>query len=55
VPRLPATLAGARVDPDRDDLGAMLRLADRLRAEGMRVRALRYEPPHPSSLFHVAV
>ncbi|MFL6142686.1 MAG: hypothetical protein ACJ72N_12570 [Labedaea sp.] len=50
---LPITLAGARIDPERDDLQAMLRLADRLRAAGaVSVTALRYEPPKPFSQFH---
>ena len=50
---LPITLAGARNEPDRDDLRAMLRLAARLRAAGaVSVTALRYEPPKPFSLFH---
>lgn len=50
---LPITLAGARSDPDRDDLAAMLRLAYRLRTAGAReVTALRYVPPKPYSLFH---
>jgi hypothetical protein len=50
---LPITLAGARTDPDRDDLGAMLRLADRLRSAGTsQITALRYVPPQPGSLFH---
>jgi hypothetical protein len=50
---LPITLAGARTDPDRDDLVAMLRLAARLRGAGARqVTALRYAPPKPHSLFH---
>ena len=50
---LPITLAGARKDPERDDLAAMLRLAHRLRAAGARrVTALRYVPPKPFSQFH---
>ena len=50
---LPITLAGAKADPDRDDLPAMLRLAARLRAEGATaVRALRYAPPKGYGLFH---
>ncbi|MBV9213454.1 MAG: phospholipase D family protein [Actinobacteria bacterium] len=53
--RLPVTLAGAKDDPGRDDLGAMLRLADRLRGEGMMVRALRYVPAAAGSLFHAKV
>lgn len=43
---LPITLAGARQDPERDDLLAMLRLAKRLRTAGARdLTALRYVPP----------
>src|ERR1700751_722099 len=53
--KLPVTLAGAKHDPARYDLNAMLALADRLRAEGLPVRALRYEPPHQLSLFHAKV
>jgi phosphatidylserine/phosphatidylglycerophosphate/cardiolipin synthase-like enzyme len=52
---LPITLAGAKADPERDDLQAMLRLASRLRAEGAsEVRALRYVPPAAKAwgLFH---
>jgi hypothetical protein len=50
---LPITLAGARADPDRDDLPAMLRLAARLRDAGAtQIAALRYVPPKPYSLFH---
>ena len=52
---LPITLAGAKADPGRDDLPAMLRLADRLRAEGSTdVRALRFVPPATKAfgLFH---
>lgn len=50
---LPVTLAGARNDPHRDDLMAMVRLAQRLRAAGaVDVIAMRYEPPKPYSLFH---
>ena len=50
---LPVTLAGARPDPDRDDLGAMLRLVARLRDAGARqVTALQYVPPRAYSLFH---
>lgn len=50
---LPVTLAGARPDPDRDDLGAMLRLVARLRDAGARqVTALQYVPPSAYSLFH---
>jgi hypothetical protein len=50
---LPVTLAGAKADPDRDDLSAMLRLAARLRAEGAsQVRALRFPPPKGYGLFH---
>jgi hypothetical protein len=50
---LPVTLAGARSDPDRDDLGAMLRLVARLRDAGVRqVTALQYVPPRAYSLFH---
>ena len=51
--RLPITLAGARSDPERGDLDAMMRLADRLRTAGSsQVTALRYVPPKPYSLFH---
>ena len=51
--QLPITLAGARDDPGRGDLAAMLRLAERLRAEGAPdVRALRYAPPSSRGLFH---
>lgn len=46
------TLAGAKRDDERDDLAAMLRLAARLRADGVPVSALRYEAPSRSSLFH---
>jgi hypothetical protein len=50
---LPVTVAGARPDPDRDDLGAMLRLVARLRDAGARqVTALQYVPPRAYSLFH---
>lgn len=50
---LPITLAGAREDLERDDLPAMLRLAQRLRTAGARqVTALRYVPPTRFSLFH---
>jgi len=51
---LPITLAGAREDPERHDLPAMLRLARRLQDAGGRVTALRYEPPASTtySLFH---
>ena len=50
---LPVTLAGARSDPDRDDLEAMTNLASRLREAGASaVRVLRYQPPQPYSLFH---
>ncbi len=50
---LPITLAGARSDPERDDLSAMLRVAERLRDAGARqVTALRYVSPKPYSLFH---
>lgn len=52
---LPVTLAGAKADPERDDLPAMLRLAARLRAEGAtEVCALRYVPPPTRryGLFH---
>lgn len=50
---LPITLAGARSDPQRDDLAAMLRVAARLRDAGARqVTALRYVSPKPYSLFH---
>lgn len=52
---LPIVLAGAKADPQRDDLPAMLRLAARLRAEGAgEVSALRYAPPPHKGwgLFH---
>jgi hypothetical protein len=50
---IPITLAGARDDPSRGDLEAMLALAKRLHdAGGSEVRALRYQSPHPYSLFH---
>jgi hypothetical protein len=53
---IPITLAGARRrDPDEggnDDLGAMLDLGRRLRDAGATVRALRFEPPGPYSIFH---
>lgn len=51
---LPITLAGAREDPERDDLAAMLRLARRLVQAGANVTAFRYQPPPSSSysLFH---
>lgn len=51
---LPITLLGAREDPDRGDLDAMLRLAARLHDAGARVTALRYRPPpgHKHSLCH---
>jgi phosphatidylserine/phosphatidylglycerophosphate/cardiolipin synthase-like enzyme len=50
---LAVTLAGARSDHERDDRGAMLRLAARLRDAGARqVTALQYVPPRAHSLFH---
>jgi phosphatidylserine/phosphatidylglycerophosphate/cardiolipin synthase-like enzyme len=50
---LPVTLAGARRDPDRNDLAAMMRLAARLRDAGVQhVTALQYLPPSDHSLFH---
>jgi hypothetical protein len=50
---LPVTLAGARADPDRDDLAVMLSLARRLRDAGAsQVTALQYLPPRKYSLFH---
>lgn len=50
---LAVTLAGARRDPDRNDLAAMLRLAARLRDAGaQQVTALQYLPPTDHSLFH---
>jgi hypothetical protein len=51
----PVTLAGARPDPDRDDLPAMLRLAGRLKYAGADVRALEFVPPKPHSIFHAKV
>jgi phosphatidylserine/phosphatidylglycerophosphate/cardiolipin synthase-like enzyme len=42
---LPITLMGARQDPERGDLDAMLRLARRLKDAGAKVTALRYRPP----------
>jgi hypothetical protein len=50
--RLPITLAGARADADRDDLGAMLRLAAQLRDAGAQVTALQFAAPKSGSLFH---
>jgi hypothetical protein len=49
---LPVTLAGAKQDPERDDLHAMLRLATRLTDTGVTVTALRFDPPKPASIFH---
>lgn len=52
---LPITLVGAKHDPERDDLQAMLRLAARLQAEGATVHALQFVPPNPTSIFHAKV
>jgi phosphatidylserine/phosphatidylglycerophosphate/cardiolipin synthase-like enzyme len=52
---LPVTLAGAKPDPKRDDLQAMLRLASRLEAAGASVRALEFVPPRPQSIFHAKI
>jgi len=49
---LPITLAGAKEDDGRDDYEVMVRFAKRLRDLGGDVRALRYVPPKPSSIFH---
>jgi hypothetical protein len=52
---LPITLAGAKPDPKRDDLEAMLRLGARLKAKGAAVHALQFVPPKPTSIFHAKV
>ena len=52
---VPVTLAGAKPDPDRDDLLAMLRLAAKLEAEGATVRALEFVAPRPRSIFHAKI
>jgi hypothetical protein len=50
---LGVTLAGARHDPDRNDLATMVRLAARLRDAGAhQVTALQFVPPKDHSLFH---
>jgi hypothetical protein len=46
------TLAGAKHEPGRGDLAAMLALTAHLRTEGLTVTALRYVPPTPTSIFH---
>jgi len=52
---IPITLAGAKPDPKRDDLEAMLRLAEQLRTAGAHVQALEFVPPRPQSIFHAKV
>jgi hypothetical protein len=52
---LPVTLAGAKEDSERSDLKAMLGLASRLQANGAEVRALKFVPPKPNSIFHAKI